>query len=191
MQLTVEEQSSELQKIILYLNDAGYLSTAGSKKGEHDANGIVKGHAYSLMWAGVVQGTCFVHLRNPWGRSEWQGPWSDTSPLWDERPEVRTELSHLGLTTHGEIGDGKLHDDGAFFMEWGDFCSIFTTVYYAGPRQTALGKRPDGFSMESEKKKTVVQRQYWSILETAREAEVALTSHAAGKMSDKYFEVTL
>jgi len=48
---------------------------------ELDENGIVGGHAYSLL-AGyeiTVLGkpVKLVKLRNPWGDSEWKGKWND------------------------------------------------------------------------------------------------------------------
>ena len=52
--------------------------------------GLVDSHAYSLISAHVVQkGSLTVRLlkiRNPWGRKEWNGDWSDHSPLWT--PEI-------------------------------------------------------------------------------------------------------
>ena len=57
----------------------------GQGENRNDA-GVISGHAYSL-----IQITEFKHqgkdvrllkLRNPWGSGEWQGDWSDKSPLW-------------------------------------------------------------------------------------------------------------
>lgn len=45
--------------------------------------GLVSGHSYSLLDARTLStGTRLVQLRNPWGRFEWNGDWSDASPLW-------------------------------------------------------------------------------------------------------------
>jgi len=51
--------------------------------------GLVDAHAYSLISAkeiklqnGRTQRLCLV--RNPWGKREWTGDWSDQSPLWDD-----------------------------------------------------------------------------------------------------------
>uniref|UniRef100_S4R4M3 Calpain catalytic domain-containing protein n=1 Tax=Petromyzon marinus TaxID=7757 RepID=S4R4M3_PETMA len=49
-------------------------------------DGLVLGHAYSIT--GVervkVDGEVveLVRLRNPWGKVEWNGAWSDSSPVW-------------------------------------------------------------------------------------------------------------
>ena len=52
-------------------------------------HGLVDGHAYSLIGAreikdkdGKVHRICLV--RNPWGKKEWTGDWSDSSAKWDE-----------------------------------------------------------------------------------------------------------
>lgn len=51
--------------------------------------GLVDAHAYSLIGAReITQRTgrkvklCYV--RNPWGKREWTGDWSDNSSLWTE-----------------------------------------------------------------------------------------------------------
>ncbi|KAK9411957.1 calpain-14 [Crotalus adamanteus] len=51
------------------------------------ANGLVAGHAYAVT--GIRKVTCkhgpenLVRLRNPWGKVEWQGDWSDSSGKWE------------------------------------------------------------------------------------------------------------
>ena len=52
-----------------------------------------------------------VKLRNPWGKGEWNGEWSDSSPLWTSR--VKQEL---GFTDK---------DDGIFYMGFQDWLNYF------------------------------------------------------------------
>lgn len=56
-------------------------------------------------------------LRNPWGKFEWQGDWSDESDLWTE--ELREEL---GFTNE---------DDGLFWMSLDDMAQYFGRVQLA------------------------------------------------------------
>jgi len=57
---------------------------ASSTDGTNDEsiNGIVQGHAYTVLsWHKVNDKygaeTKLVRMRNPWGKGEWTGPWSD------------------------------------------------------------------------------------------------------------------
>ena len=51
--------------------------------------------------------TRLVKLRNPWGRYEWKGAWSDNAKEWDENPLVKARLGH-----------GGDKDDGCFWMPY-------------------------------------------------------------------------
>lgn len=48
---------------------------------EQNADGIISGHAYSLISIHEFQyrgkTVRLLKLRNPWGSGEWQGDWSD------------------------------------------------------------------------------------------------------------------
>ncbi len=51
--------------------------------------GLVDAHAYSLIAAKEIdldngKKERLVQIRNPWGKKEWQGDWSDNSPKWTE-----------------------------------------------------------------------------------------------------------
>jgi len=46
-----------------------------------DKNGLVVNHAYSIMKAVEIEGKRLVLVRNPWGRKEWEGPWSEASKV--------------------------------------------------------------------------------------------------------------
>jgi hypothetical protein len=52
-----------------------------SSQGKSDRNissmGIVEAHAYSILDAIEIDGTQLIELRNPWGKQEWKGDWSD------------------------------------------------------------------------------------------------------------------
>jgi hypothetical protein len=65
----------------------------------------------------TIPGKQFVRIRNPWGKSEWKGPWSDGSKEWTGEWLARLpELHH------------KFGDDGEFLMEYKDFLKTWTTV---------------------------------------------------------------
>ena len=69
-------------------------------------NGLIGGHAYSILRAVEYKGIRFVVIRNPWGNSEWTGPWSDGSKEWPA--ETIPALEALGHA---------FGDDGQFVME--------------------------------------------------------------------------
>ncbi|CAJ1053861.1 calpain-1 catalytic subunit-like [Xyrichtys novacula] len=101
------------------------LMACGTPQGETSANtvlpnGLVQGHAYTVT--GVKQIICqgktvnLVRLFNPWGKGEWNGDWSDRSPLWKmARPEDR----ELCLSAA---------DDGEFWMPVEDFCKFYSDL---------------------------------------------------------------
>lgn len=71
-----------------------------------ERRGIVELHAYSVMRAVEVDGQRLVLLKNPWGRGEWKGPWSDGSKEWTA--EWLTKLDH------------RFGDDGNFWISYQD-----------------------------------------------------------------------
>lgn len=82
-----------------------------------EQQGIVPGHAYTLLSAAEVldingNTVRLVKLRNPWGSGEWNGDWSDASPLWTN--ELRQQVGF----------DGS-RDDGIFWMDFNDFKEVF------------------------------------------------------------------
>mmetsp|Transcript_25204 Transcript_25204/g.54628 ORF Transcript_25204/g.54628 Transcript_25204/m.54628 type:complete len:503 (-) Transcript_25204:333-1841(-) len=86
--------------------------------GEAEApNGLIKGHAYGLLEAREIGDFKLLHLRNPWGRKEWTGAWSDGSREWRTHPEVQEALGAVAV------------EDGAFWMSFDDFAKIFTTLH--------------------------------------------------------------
>ncbi|KAJ7996655.1 hypothetical protein DPEC_G00239290 [Dallia pectoralis] len=89
--------------------------------------GLMKGHAYSVtavknvrLGHGLVayfknETIPLIRMRNPWGKVEWNGPWSDSSAEWNKVGSK--ERSNLGIT---------VKDDGEFWMAFTDWCQYFT-----------------------------------------------------------------
>ncbi|XP_003787555.1 calpain-14 isoform X1 [Otolemur garnettii] len=83
-------------------------------------NGLVDGHAYTLT--GLRKVTCkyrpeyLVKLRNPWGKVEWKGDWSDSSRTW----ELLSPKEKILLL--------RKDDDGEFWMKLQDFKAHFTLL---------------------------------------------------------------
>ncbi|KAJ7210163.1 hypothetical protein GGX14DRAFT_451547 [Mycena pura] len=80
-------------------------------------NGLIGGHAYSVLRAVEYRDRRFVVLRDPWGKSGWTGPWSDGSKEWTEE-----WLPALKALKHG-FGDA-----GEFVMEYSDFLDSWEDV---------------------------------------------------------------
>nr|XP_033802283.1 calpain-6 [Geotrypetes seraphini]XP_033802284.1 calpain-6 [Geotrypetes seraphini]XP_033802285.1 calpain-6 [Geotrypetes seraphini] len=91
--------------------------------------GLVQGHAYSVTAVRKVRlgqrALCsskseklfMIQMRNPWGKREWSGAWSDGSEEW--KRVSQSERKRMGLT---------VADDGEFWMTFEDWCKNFTTV---------------------------------------------------------------
>jgi hypothetical protein len=78
-------------------------------------NGLVPGHAYTLLTAVTAStGDRLAKLRNPWGNLEWNGDWSDNSSKWT--PALKDELGFVG------------GDDGSFWICFEDLVANFTGV---------------------------------------------------------------
>ncbi|KAK3945968.1 calpain family cysteine protease [Diplogelasinospora grovesii] len=71
-----------------------------------ERKGIMEQHAYSVMKAVEKDGERLLLLKNPWGKGEWTGPWSDGSKEWTA--EWMKKLDH------------KFGDDGAFWISYKD-----------------------------------------------------------------------
>uniref|UniRef100_A0A8C2G8R6 Calpain 8 n=1 Tax=Cyprinus carpio TaxID=7962 RepID=A0A8C2G8R6_CYPCA len=81
---------------------------------------LVKGHAYSITGAEEVHSyghqVQLVRIRNPWGRVEWTGPWSDNSKEWNSvKPEEKAKLDYSA-------------EDGEFWMAYSDFIQHFSKL---------------------------------------------------------------
>lgn len=56
-----------------------------------------------------------LNIRNPWGNFEWDGDWSDNSPLWTEEM----------IKAFNPVFD---ENDGSFWMSFDDFAKLFDSL---------------------------------------------------------------
>ncbi|KIW06159.1 uncharacterized protein PV09_03321 [Verruconis gallopava] len=129
---------------LLQVNDKflfGCGSRQGRDYDPADDEGFVRGHAYTVLEAREItkpknivdeeerlaikagrkytdkkrnEKVRLLKLRNPWGRQEWNGKWSDGSKEWT--PDVMKELQH----TFG--------DDGIFWISYPDFLKFYPEI---------------------------------------------------------------
>lgn len=117
--------SGYLWNFIKSIDEEGALisaSTPGKDKfteggGPNTQGGLVPGHAYTVIQLKEFNGHQLLNVRNPWGRFEWEGDWSDNSSLWT--PDMIAAINPV-LT----------ENDGTFWMNWRDFLSNFKGVNY-------------------------------------------------------------
>ncbi|XP_060079370.1 calpain-5-like [Ylistrum balloti] len=130
-----EEDKKKLFKILRNSFDNRSLMSAsiratGREMESQLSCGLVKGHAYSITAVKKIklvgknlfavfnrQKMNMIRLRNPWGGTEWRGPWSDGSSEWKKVSE--SDKKELGLT---------FDDNGEFWMAFEDFYRYFTSM---------------------------------------------------------------
>lgn len=93
-----------------------------------------KGHAYTISQKAELtvknRQVRLLRLRNPWGRIEWKGAWSDHSSDWSQvSPSVKTSLEFT------------IANEGEFWMCFEDFCRSFDSIQFCH-------MTPDAFSEE-------------------------------------------
>jgi len=112
---------------LAYYEQANFLLAASvSRSGrlEHRrSNGILEGHAYSVLEVQEVYGLRFIRLRNPWGKEEWTGRWSRNSSEWSAIPHVARDLQTRNAARM-DYGSA----DGAFWMSFDDFANCFDSI---------------------------------------------------------------
>uniref|UniRef100_A0AAY5KUA5 Calpain 6 n=1 Tax=Esox lucius TaxID=8010 RepID=A0AAY5KUA5_ESOLU len=111
----------------LYSPRLSPLQASPTEREARMACGLMKGHAYSVtavkkvrLGHGLVayfqnETIPLIRMRNPWGKVEWNGPWSDSSAEWEKVGSK--ERGNLGIT---------VKDDGEFWMAFTDWCKYFT-----------------------------------------------------------------
>lgn len=89
-------------------------------------SGVVQGHAYTLLNALYLnfqgQQIKLIQLRNPWGKGQYKGPWSDYDPNWNQVDP--NEKKRIGVNENNK-------DDGIFFMTFDAFWAEFRSITIA------------------------------------------------------------
>ena len=85
--------------------------------------GLVDAHAYTLIGAKTItldngQEERLLQIRNPWGKKEWSGDWSDKSDKWTAH--TKSQVNYVD------------EDDGTFWISFSDYTSFFyiTTICF-------------------------------------------------------------
>ncbi|NXC52010.1 CAN5 protein, partial [Aleadryas rufinucha] len=129
----ISEQMKLFEDLMKVHKRGGFISCSISSPGRpseaETEMGLVVGHAYSvtairklrlgerLVFSFKAEKLFMIRLRNPWGRKEWHGAWSDSSEEWKKVSD--SERKNLGLT---------VKNDGEFWMTFEDWCKNFTDV---------------------------------------------------------------
>eukprot|EP01125_Pyxidicula_operculata_P016579 TRINITY_DN5723_c0_g1_i1.p1 TRINITY_DN5723_c0_g1~~TRINITY_DN5723_c0_g1_i1.p1 ORF type:complete len:708 (+),score=180.70 TRINITY_DN5723_c0_g1_i1:166-2289(+) len=112
-------KSDKFWNMLLYFDQEQYLMGCSCRRGgmeEDNGMGILANHAYSVLQCVQLNSRDkLLRIRNPWGRLEWRGKWSDHSKEWT--PQLRAAL---GATAE---------DDGVFYMCLEDFVSQFDNLF--------------------------------------------------------------
>ncbi|KAI1071307.1 hypothetical protein LB507_009508 [Fusarium sp. FIESC RH6] len=102
-----KEQLLKVNDEFLFGCSTGVFGGWGERKG------IVEGHAYSIQKAVEIDGKRLLKVKNPWGKHEWTGPWSDGSKEWTA--EWLQKLDH------------RFGDDGDFWISYEDLLRKYQT----------------------------------------------------------------
>lgn len=82
-------------------------------------DGLVSGHAYSLLDIKRVEGVVLAKMRNPWAKEAYKGPYRDNDPFWKKNPEAAAKV---GL---------EKKNDGVFWMPYDNYVKYFNNFAVA------------------------------------------------------------
>lgn len=95
-ELWAELMKYDLENFIMSASTPGEDTQTETGRRQKSNTGLVAGHAYSLISVKQSRkGPKLVKLRNPWGSMEWNGDWSDSSPLWTAEMQVYTVCTNV------------------------------------------------------------------------------------------------
>lgn len=134
-------------------------SSAPQKKG-----GLVPGHAYTVIQLKEALGQRLLNIRNPWGNFEWDGDWSDKSPLWT--PEMKAEVKPI-----------LDENDGTFWICYVDFIKQFNGVNICRVDQYQEIRVKGTFERKLNSEQEWVSPKNYYILSSKKDTHVTIGVH--------------
>ena len=139
---------------------------------ECEDHGIVRNHSYTLIDTLEIEKGENTYrlckLFNPWGHKEWNGDWSDQSPLWGEEEKKQLEEYYKRKKEEGDQ-DTIMKDDGAFWMCVEDVVKYYQRVDICDVMYDAYVK-----FFKVEKEKTTVPNVFNVYIRRARRIGISL-----------------
>lgn len=172
----IEAEAEDIWDKLFDADEAGFLISgetpgfdAATEGGGLDApSGLVPGHAYSIIKVHEGLGEKLLNIRNPWGKYEWDGDWSDTSELWTE--DMIEEFK--------PVLDAN---DGSFWMSLEDFVMRFDSVNICEVRNwnelRLKGKFIRVQEKEGEENEWVVPKFYYTFSVNEDETDMHIGLH--------------
>ncbi|XP_025084605.1 calpain-B-like [Pomacea canaliculata] len=136
------------------LMGAAIFETSVGRRETRLNTGLYTGHAYSLIKHKTVthkgQKKMLLLVRNPFGRGEWNGAWSDTDSAWSEISASEREDHAI-----------RKRDDGEFWISVEDFIDNFDELELCHLSPDLLAPDKDSERMERKKWKQISFTGQW------------------------------
>ena len=133
-------------------------------RGQDRKGGLIGGHAYSVIQVREAYSQRLLNIRNPWGNFEWDGAWSDKSPLWTDR--MKSALKPV-----------LEENDGTFWMNYEDFLKNFQSVTVCLVKPFFEARCKGVFERISEESRFYTYSRSYSVLTTTERARVYIGIH--------------
>ncbi|EGT57259.1 hypothetical protein CAEBREN_09424 [Caenorhabditis brenneri] len=113
---TVDEFWRILKEAVDRKNLMTCVTKEKKKLKEDGKHKIALNHGFTILTVLKIGSLRMLRIRNPWGRSDWKGKWSDEWTGWTDEMILKLHLLQNSIP-------------GAFWMEFSDFIKYFRIVY--------------------------------------------------------------